>query len=359
MENFMKTIQSLESSELIKRTQALVASERKTTMELIEHLREIDRRFLYLEWEYKSLFEFTTKHLGLSEGSAQRRIAAMRLIRDIPEAKKKLESGEITLSNASQVQTVFRTGKMSIEEKKETLHKISGMTQKECQSALFSLVPEAAPKLLERDRQIGAENFELKLVVSKELHDQIEELKLLLSHTLQSSTTSEFLKYLVGEELKRQMKKRGLSQLPISSNIEEKDPEIDSRGDRTATISENSISITTSAAPVQNETIRSGKTPVTLSRKHPEKRIRKHISNSTRREIWKRAGGCCEAEDLMGRCSSRYQLELDHIVPYAMGGTDDLKNLRLFCRAHNLRHAVESYGTELMSHYRVHYRVSS
>src|ERR1700722_5471129 len=122
----MKNISLLEKSELLHRTQELVERERMTTMELIECLREIDRRLLFLEFGYSSLFEFSVRHLGLSEGSAQRRISAMRLVRDIPEAKEKLESGEISLSNASQVQSAFRASLMagnslSGEEKRETL----------------------------------------------------------------------------------------------------------------------------------------------------------------------------------------------------------------------------------------------
>ena len=74
----MKTLSLLSGPELLKRTQDLIAVERRTTMDLIEHLREIERRMLFLDTGHKSLFEFAVKHLGLSEGSAQRRIAAMR-----------------------------------------------------------------------------------------------------------------------------------------------------------------------------------------------------------------------------------------------------------------------------------------
>lgn len=119
----MQNLKQLEKSELLKQTESLVARERQATLELIEHLREIERRLLFLELGYSSLFEFAVKHLGLSEGSAQRRISAM-----------KLESGEITFSNASQVQTAFRAAKMNAAQKREALGKISGMTQKECQT---------------------------------------------------------------------------------------------------------------------------------------------------------------------------------------------------------------------------------
>ena len=315
---FMQTLFLLSASELLKRTQDLVTDERRATMDLIEHLREIERRMLFLDTGHSSLFEFAVKHLGLSEGSAQRRISAMRLIRDIPEAKSKLESGEISLSNASQVQSVFRASKVKtgIAEKKEILEKISGMTQRECQSALLELVPEAAPKLMERDRQVGEERFELKLIISKELHGQIDELKTLLSHALQSGGTTELLELLVQQEMKRHEKSRGVS-LKSSSDKSMKSGEA-------------------TAAPLRTEIVRS----------------RKYISIALRREIWKRAKGSCEAIDKTGRCTSRYRLEFDHIIPHGQGGGDSFENLRLYCRAHNTKHAIECYGEKLMSKYR-------
>jgi 5-methylcytosine-specific restriction endonuclease McrA len=322
----MENISSLSGPELIKRTLDLVVVERRTTMELIEHLREIERRMLFLETGHSSLFEFAVKHLGLSEGSVQRRISAMRLIRDIPEAKAKIESGEISLSNASQIQSVFRAAtatehsrkntapNMGLDKKKEILEKISGMTQRECQSALLELVPGSAPQLMERDRQVGKERFELKLVVTKELHDKIDELKELLSHSLQSGGTAELLELLVHQEMKRQEKKNGIS-LKASSkeSREEKNDEV-------------------TAASVQTKIIRS----------------RKWIPRTIQREVWRGAKGVCQYPG----CLSRYRLEMDHIVPHAKGGSDSIENLRLYCQAHNLGHAMESYGTEFMNSYR-------
>jgi 5-methylcytosine-specific restriction endonuclease McrA len=343
----MNTLSSLSGSELLKRTQDLVADERRATMDLIEHLREIERRMLFLETGHSSLFEFAVKHLGLSEGSAQRRISAMRLIRDIPEAKAKLESGEISLSNASQIQTVFRASKvaerqdkrsgkssvqkMSLGSKREILDKVSGMTQRECQAALLELVPDAAPKLMERDRQISEERFELKLVISKVLHEQIGELKSLLSHSLNDGGTSELIEYLVQQELKRQAKKHGVfNESELEHSIWE------NRSTQAVGQSENSrqqgARLGSTAAPVRNEVNRS----------------RKAIPRSTQREIWRLAKGCCQYPE----CGSRYRLELDHIVPYAQGGSDSIENLRLYCRAHNLGHAVKTYGTEKMNQYR-------
>ena len=48
------------------------------------------------------------------------------------------------------------------------------------------------------------------------------------------------------------------------------------------------------------------------------------------------------------RCGSRFQVELDHIVPFAQGGPSTLENLRCVCRAHNAWLAVQAYGVEKM-----------
>ena len=71
----------------------------------------------------------------------------------------------------------------------------------------------------------------------------------------------------------------------------------------------------------------------------------RYIPAGVRREVWRRDRGCCsyvDQHDQHGgrRCGSRYRLEIDHIVPFALGGATELFNLRLRCGAHHrLRHA--------------------
>ena len=52
------------------------------------------------------------------------------------------------------------------------------------------------------------------------------------------------------------------------------------------------------------------------------------------------------------RCGSRFQIELDHILPFAQGGPSTLENLRCVCRAHNTWLAVQAYGPEKMATFR-------
>ncbi|RYZ65628.1 MAG: HNH endonuclease [Proteobacteria bacterium] len=45
-------------------------------------------------------------------------------------------------------------------------------------------------------------------------------------------------------------------------------------------------------------------------------------------------------------CGSTFQLEIDHIMPKALGGTDNLDNLRVYCRVHNQFAAQQTFGKQ-------------
>ena len=79
----------------------------------------------------------------------------------------------------------------------------------------------------------------------------------------------------------------------------------------------------------------------------PSQRARRsrYIPAPVRREVWSRDGGRCSYLDPHSgrRCGSRFLLELDHIVPFALGGSAEPGNLRLRCAAHH-RFRHREYG---------------
>ena len=51
-------------------------------------------------------------------------------------------------------------------------------------------------------------------------------------------------------------------------------------------------------------------------------------------------------------CGSTYQVEVDHIVSRALGGSDDVNNLRCLCRAHNQLMAEVKLGSRVAHSWR-------
>ncbi len=60
-----------------------------------------------------------------------------------------------------------------------------------------------------------------------------------------------------------------------------------------------------------------------------EKTSRKPLPEAVRSEVWRRDGGCCVL------CGSRENLQFDHIIPVAQGGSTTAANLQLLCQRCN------------------------
>lgn len=297
----MKTLSQLSRDALIADTRLLVSEEKRLELELLDHLREIERRMLHLEMGYPSLYEFAVRHLGLSEASAYRRIAAMRVVREIPEVKSALVSGRLSLTNVAAVQTLFRAEKKggkkrSVEEKKELFRQIEGLSKRDCKRKLLEIAPEALPR--ERERALTSELTELKLVLDAETMAMLAELK----NAHPQATAADLVKRAIGAALEQVKKVR-----------------------------------TPKFAPVQKG----------------EGASKSVVSQAEmRRQTFARAENRCEFVNESGkRCGSAYGLEVDHRIPRAMGGGAMLENLRVLCRAHNGYEAVRILGRDAMRGY--------
>jgi len=75
-------------------------------------------------------------------------------------------------------------------------------------------------------------------------------------------------------------------------------------------------------------------------------RIPAHV----RREVWERDEGRCQWPlHGGGICGSTRRVEVDHVVPEALGGPPTAENLRLLCRAHNQEAARRVFGEAWMA----------
>src|SRR3954469_17943009 len=87
----------LENSELLARLSELVRQSNDLTAQLLAHLVELEQRMLHLELGFSSLFAYCVEALGMSEGTAGRRVAAARVCRRFPEVFERVARGELHL----------------------------------------------------------------------------------------------------------------------------------------------------------------------------------------------------------------------------------------------------------------------
>jgi len=90
--------------------------------------------------------------------------------------------------------------------------------------------------------------------------------------------------------------------------------------------------------------------PPAPSRPRPR---RPHIPAAIERAVRLRDDDRCQAPlDGGGVCGSTFRVQLDHVVPLALGGETSVANLRCACQLHNLRAAVEALGASAMRSWR-------
>ncbi len=286
----------LSNDSLHEKLVSLTREEREITLQVLHHLREAEVRKLYALRGHPSLFDYAVHELKYSEGSAQRRISAMRLLKELPELEEKVESGEVKVTQLSLVQSFLRAEaksgqNYSVEAKRELVLGTIGKSTREVAEKL-------SPHRME---SISVDSETLKLL--KEARDRFAHE---LPHT---ASLSDVIGFLATRALKND--------------------------------------------PLKKASKKKVKNALKKSEEHPSKKVgsppalavkrKRFIPASLKREVWmKESEGCAFVSLVTGkRCASRHRLQIDHIHPYALGGSsEDPENLRLLCAVHN-RYAWE------------------
>lgn len=140
-------LKHLSNSDLLTSTKTAVSEERANTSRVLHHLREVESRGLHLELGYSSMFSYCRGELGYDEDQTNRRLAAMRLLRELPEIETKIASGKLSLTNLNQAKSTFNKlakKKVSLKasEKLEILKVLENKSIRECQRELIKVCPE-------------------------------------------------------------------------------------------------------------------------------------------------------------------------------------------------------------------------
>ena len=104
---YRRPFSELGDQQLLDQIKRLAANQRSLEVHILDHLDEIDRRGLALRRGFSSLFDYAVRELRFTDAAAQRRIQAMRLCRRHGWVRASLQSGELSLTAAAQLETTF------------------------------------------------------------------------------------------------------------------------------------------------------------------------------------------------------------------------------------------------------------
>jgi len=346
------SIQHLDKHELLRAFAGLVDTDRHSTATMLAYIAEIDRRKLYLEEALPSMFAFCTKRFHMSEAIAAKRIRAGRTAYGFPCIFGMIARGELHLSGVHQL-----AGHLTEDNHKEVLRRAKHRSMREIEQLIAEISPK--PDVPASIRALPIKQTQLPRETSREsgsaepTEEEIFPIQTL--HTTSSpprtSTPS------VGS---RRSKSRAIPlsprryklQVTIGQETRDKLTELEALlshqipdGDP-AKILDRALDALLTETKKKKAALTKKPRP---SRKKSSTKTRA-IPARTRREVFKRDEGRCAFVAPKGRrCGSTWQVEFHHRAPYARGGTHDVDNIELRCRAHNQYEADLEYGTLFMA----------
>jgi HNH endonuclease len=354
----------MQTRELTKQLAALLSREHAALADFLVALAGFDRERRWLELGYTSLFWFLHRELGLSKGAAFYRKAAAELVQGYPEVIEPLRDGRLCLTSVAELAKVitpenrrdvvarfFHASKQEAKAIRAELRPAESAPRREVVTAL-ALAPARepaqpvappAPRVAlgtacapgegfpdephperttpgtalpttpppparpgpprDQAEPLTADLRRLHVTVSRRFLEKLAAAREALSHTHPVGGTEAVLEAALDLLLAERDRKRALVQKPRPSPA------------------------------------------------RPSTRPR-HVPADVKRTVWKRDDGCCQWPVASGGiCGSRTRLQLDHIVPVALGGTSTVSNMRVLCALHNALAARQVYGGLFMDQF--------
>jgi hypothetical protein len=324
----MSTI-DLSDDQILARLDAIHVMGNRLLAGQLELLVAAEERRIHMRCAYPSIFELCRRRWQMSDGAAFRRMTAARLVRRYPSLLGNVERGEIGLSVLCELRDHLTPDNVD-----ELVALVTGKSLREVEVLLAKRAPKpdvpatltaiATPTELPlgakptpprptrsadaptRIVPLSEAKYELRLTVSAGVREKLERARDLMRHRNASGDLGVVVERAVDALLEQLEKER----LGVTSRPQKK----------------------------------------------PRGTKKGRVSRATRRLVFERDGMRCTYCDAQGnRCCETGWLELDHVVPRALGGSDEAPNLRVRCRAHNRLHAEECFGAEHVEE-RIHCR---
>jgi len=367
-------------SELVR----LLANGSRTEARILAHLVAVEERRLHFEAGSSSLFDYCCKHLSLSENEAFHRITAARLARRFPvifglierralhltavcllrdyltpdnhrqllaEAvgKTKLQVLELiarrfprpdvpsTIRKLPAPRDVPASRALVVTEETETAPIETNLEQakRTCRSSMTDApsdvtseppsvqVWKPTPARGALVEPLSAARYRIQLNASPQLKAKLEQARDLLSHANPSGDLAALIERALDLLIERTLKRR-FAQTKRPRPIRSANRKVGSNAE--------------------------GNPEAVRETAHQRPTGRRHIANATRREIAARDDQRCTFVGSDGqRCGATKFTQIHHQEPWARGGDDSPRNLRILCASHNRLLAERDFGGEFVS----------
>jgi len=325
----MSHLENLSNQQITNNLVALCRRERLLTVEVLKYLNEVERRQLHLQEGFSSMFSYCTVKLRYSESAANRRIKAARCLRDYPRVLEMLQSGELSLSTLSLV-----AGRLNESNCSELLNAAAGKSYQEVEAYLAksqerTLVRESIKPVVVRKPTVVAKSSDLFANHTKSFCN-------LIGGRVETSPA---------EQLKEEVEERFEVRFSVSKATRKKIEKVQ-------TLLSNKLKGKCSLEATLDELL-DGFIERNCPERKAERRVKsdkpipssvsRYIPSELKQRVYQRDKGCCTFVGKNGkRCGSSWQLQLDHIQPFAVGGKTEFENLRLVCAGHN-RYLARQY----------------
>jgi hypothetical protein len=318
---------------LDQKIQSLVQREREALEELVVELFHLDAVRGFEQFGHNNLFNYLTKRIGYSAGTAQRRIDACRLLKDVPELGAKIGSGALDLHHLTTVSKAIRqvgkTRKISVKEKREVLMQIEKCSEASTQQKVASFfdleVITQTKRSVQKDSSVRYE-----ISVTSKVAEMIEQAQALVSHAVPTKNLADYLEYVSARIIKEksQPARANVKKCAIRANPAESSTAMvaigNSKANQKVELNNSTAIMAVKVASPVGEPIEKpiGK-PInkqTLAPPTTANPIPKHLHREVR-----------HAQPECVNCGTRWFPQTDHRMAKWSGGTNERENLQTLC----------------------------
>ena len=332
-------IAKLTDAALVGNLLSLRQRENEVLSDLLLHVSELDKRESYRDIGFSSLFTYMREGLQYSEGGAQRRILAARVLGQNPDLYGKIRSGAVSLSALAEIAKVRDLGTQH-----HLLQRAEGQSRREVEKLVAAYLPPGRPKG-ERVRvrgvaaaavaaapSAGAPLFESPAVRTNIRHDSPPPAAAEVVYSVTLELDSETMGLLAEAKALLPGKSSDVIRQALEDLLDKRSPK--RREERREK---------RKVAAAAKKAASAGK-----AAKAPEGKaiqVRRHVPVPVRdRIIVRDEGRCTFVRPDRKRCGETRCLEVDHVYPFSLGGGHEEGNLRVLCRAHNQLMAERVFG---------------